>query len=97
MDVSASSSYYGSYHSQTTYDPYGYGVSETSASSGYYPMQSGAPYGLNFAIGIFGWTLPQPYHHPEDTSQNQMSKRSNMSYNPERIPYRMNIQDYNAT
>ena len=54
MDVSGSSSYYGSYHPHAAYDPYGYGVSETSASSGYYPMQSGAFYGSDFATDIFG-------------------------------------------
>ena len=33
----------------------------------------------------------------EDTSQSQMSERSDISYNPERIPYGMNIKDYSAT
>ena len=35
------------------------------------------------------------YHHPEDTSQSQsLSERSEISYNPERMPYGMNIQEY---
>ena len=68
MDVSGSSSHYGSYYLQPPYDPYAYGVSEASSSSGYYPMQSGASYGLDFATGIFGWAPPQSYHHLEDTS-----------------------------
>ncbi|KAG1354377.1 hypothetical protein COCNU_07G004890 [Cocos nucifera] len=99
MDVFGSSSYSGSYHPQVAYDPYGYGydASETSSSSGYYTMQSGASYGSDFTAGIFGWAPPQPYHHPKDISQSQsLSERSEMFYNSERLPYGMNIQDYRA-
>ncbi|XP_073098730.1 E3 ubiquitin-protein ligase RGLG3-like isoform X2 [Elaeis guineensis] len=61
-------------------------------------MQSGASYGSDFATNIFGWAPPQPYHHPEDTFQSQsLSERSEMSYNPERILYGMNIQEYGAS
>ena len=96
MDVSGSSSHYGSYYPQPPYDPYAYGASETS--SGYYPMQPGASYGSDFATGIFGWAPPQSYHHLEDISQSQnFSERSEMSYNPERMPYgMMNIREYGA-
>ena len=66
-------------------------------SSGYYLILSGAPYRSDFATNIFGWTLPQPYRHSEDTSQSQISERSDMSYYPERILYEVNIQDYSAT
>ena len=34
INVSGSSSYYGSYHPQTAYDPYRYDVSKTSTFSG---------------------------------------------------------------
>ncbi|EHA8587795.1 hypothetical protein COCNU_scaffold003255G000010 [Cocos nucifera] len=87
-------------NSQVAYDPYGYGydASETSSFNGYYHMQSGASYGLDFVAGIFGWAPSQPYYHPKDTSQSQsLSERSEMSYNPERLPYGMNIQDYRAS
>jgi hypothetical protein len=93
IDVSGSSSYYGSYHPQAAYDPYGHGASETSATSGYYPTQPGASYGYDFATGIFGWAPPQPYYHSEDTAQ---SERSDTSYDPGRIPHGMDIHDYNA-
>ena len=97
MDVSESSSHYGSYYLQPSYDPYGYGAFETSSSSGYYPMQSGASYGSDFATDIFGWTLLQSYYHSKDTSQSQnLSERYEMSYNPERMPYGMNIREYGA-
>ena len=97
MDVSGSSSHYESYYLQSSYDPYVYGASNASSSSGYYPMQFGASYGSDFATDIFGWTPPQPYHHPEDTSQSQnLSVKSEMSYNPKRIFYEMNIQEYSA-
>ena len=98
MDVSGSSSHYGSYYPQPPYDPYAYGASEASSSSGYYLMQPGASYGSDFATGIFGWAPPQSYHHLEDTSQSQnFSERFEMSYNPERMPYgMMNIREYGA-
>ena len=60
-------------------------------------MQSGASYGSDFATGIFGWAPPQSYHHLEDISQSQnFSERSEISYNPERMPYGMNIREYGA-
>ena len=61
-------------------------------------MQPEASYGSDFATDIFGWAPPQPYHHLEDTSQSQnLSERSEMSYNPARMPYGINIQEYSAT
>ena len=60
-------------------------------------MQPGTSYGSDFTTGIFGWAPPQPYHYPEDISQNQsLSERSEMFDNPEKMPYGMNIQEYGA-
>ena len=101
MDVLGSSSYSGSYYPQApaAYDLYGhgYGTSETSSSSGYYPIQPGASYGSDFAAGIFGWAPSQPYHQSLDTSQSQdPSQESGMSYDPSRIPPRTSTADYDA-
>lgn len=106
IDVSGSESYTGSYYPppQAAYDPYGYGYgygySSSEASSGsYYPTQPGTSYGSDLAGNIFGWA-PQSYYGSEDTSQSQSfserSERSESAYNPERIPYGMNLQEYNA-
>ena len=97
MDVFGSSSHYGSYYPQPPYDPYAYGASEASSSSGYYLMQPGVSYGSDFATDIFGWAPSQSYHYSEDTSQSQsLSKRSEIFYNLERMPYGMNIQKYST-
>ncbi|XP_038985871.1 cis-3-alkyl-4-alkyloxetan-2-one decarboxylase isoform X2 [Phoenix dactylifera] len=54
-------------------------------------------YRSNFAAGIFRWAPPQPYYQSEDTSQSQnFCERSKNAYNPVRVSYGMNIQNYNA-
>ena len=85
---------------QVAYDSYGYEygyrVSEIS-SSGYYPMQSRVSYGSEFAAGIFGWGPSQSDYQPDNASQSQdLSESSRMSYDPARLPYGINTDDYNA-
>lgn len=58
LDASSSSSYseFSYLQALAVCDPYKYryGVLEASSSSGYYPMQQGAPLGSNFAANVFG-------------------------------------------